>query len=80
MVLEYLNTENGTRKKQIISSKHIDEIVLIFFINTNIFDWSNHVKQRSISFESEKKMTWGLGNVPGMSIKETHDRSWSDSL
>ena len=67
-------------KKQKISSKHIDEIVLIFFINTNIYDWSNHVKQRSISFESEKKMTRELGNVPRMSIKETHDRSWSDSL
>ena len=67
-------------KKQKISSKHMDKIVLIFFINTNIFDWSNHVKQSSLSFESEKKMTRRLGNVPGMSIKETHDRSWSDSL
>ena len=68
------------QEKKFISSKHIDEIVLIFFINTSIFVWSNNVKQRYISFESEKKMTWGLGNVPGMSIKETHDRSWSDSL
>ena len=36
MVLEYLNTENGLRNKQKISSKHIDEMILIFFINTNI--------------------------------------------
>ena len=67
-------------KNKKISSKHIDEMILIFLIYTNIFYWSNHVKQRSISFESEKKMTRELGNVPRMSIKETHDRSWSDSL
>ena len=48
---------------------------LIFFTNINIFDRSNHVKQRSISFESEKIMTLELGNIPRMSIKETHDRS-----
>ena len=55
-------------------------MVSIFFIITIFFDWSNHVKQRSVSFESETIMTLELGNIPRMSIKETHDRSWSDSL